>query len=98
MKNTVSYTSSITGKTRYAQFNKIESIYPINDKDCGHYYRLCVTGIIYNDTQEFFDDGMYALMPDCNVTYNGKIYWFDNLDKLCMVVENEKLKQVLNEL
>ena len=89
MTNTVSYTSSITGKTRNAQFNKIKSICPRNDKDYGHYYRICITGVIYNDTQEFFDDGMLDLKPDCSITYNDKIYWFDNFDKLCMVVENE---------
>ena len=98
MTNTVSYTSSTTGKTRCAQFNKIESICSVTTPDIGQYYRLSITGIIYDDTQEFFDNGMLALKPDCSITYKGKIYCFDNFDKLCMVVENENNLAALETL
>ena len=98
MTNTVSYTSSTTGKTRCAQFNKIESICSVTTPDIGQYYSLCVTGIIFKDTQEFFDYGKLTLKPDCYVTYKGKIYRFDNLDKLCLVVENENTLAVLETL
>ena len=98
MKNTVSYTSSITGKTRIARFDRIESISSVTTPDIGQYYRLSITGIIYDDTQEFFDNGIYALKPECSVTYKGKTYWFDNLDKLGMVVENENTLAALETL
>lgn len=99
MKNYLCYTT-VSGTRRQAEFDSIKHIRrPVMFGVVGQYYNICVTDVVYTDTGETAEETQFGLFaPDDSVTYRDKIYRFDNLDKLCMVVENEKLKQVLDEL
>ena len=89
MKNSLCY-SMLNWKIRYAEFDRIESITPININDNLRYYRIYVTNVFYPDTDEAVEAAMLVLAKsECAVTYKGKRYMFHRLDKLCMVVENE---------
>ena len=89
MKNSIYYTN-VNGKLEYAEFGWIESITPININDTVRYYRIYVTNVFYPDTEVTAEATILVLAKsECSVTYNDKIYWFDDLDKLGMVVENE---------
>ena len=98
MKNFLYFT--ISGSRREAEFDSIKYIRrPVMPGVVGQYYIICVTGIVYTDTGETDNDAQFGLFAlDDRVTYLEKTYKFEDLDRLCMVVENEKLKHVLDEL
>lgn len=98
MKNSLYYTM-VTGKIEYAEFGRIESILPININDTVRYYRIYVTNVVYPDTNDTAEAAMLVLAKsECSVTYRGKSYKFDNLDKLCMAVENERNMDAIEAL
>ena len=99
MKNYLCYTT-VSGSRRHAEFDSIKHIRrPVMVGVVGQYYSICVTGVVYTDTGETVDDTQFGLFaPNDHVMYRGKIYWFDCLDKLCMVVENENNLAALESL
>lgn len=89
MRNSLYYTMP-SGKIQYAEFCRIESISPIDINGTVRYYRIYATNLAYPDTDDTAEAAMLVLAePECAVTYRGKRYKFDSLDKLCMAVENE---------
>ena len=96
MKNSLCFTS-ISGTRRHAEFDSINYIRPVMVGQY-HYYGIYVTGVVYMDTGETVEGVHFGLFMHDYVTYRGKRYEFDNLDRLCMVVENENNIRVLDEL
>jgi hypothetical protein len=100
MKNFLCFTT-VSGSRREAEFARIEYIKPVHITGTNdyRYYSINITNVVYTDTGETDKDAQFGLFaPDDFVTYLGKTYEFGDLDRLCMVVENEKLKHVLDEL
>lgn len=100
MKNFLRFTT-VDGSRRDVEFGSIKHIRPvIIAGTCGErYYSMDVTDVVYTYTGETDKDAQFGLFaPDDCVTYLGKTYKFGDFDRLCMVVENEKLKHVLDEL
>lgn len=96
MKNSLRFTS-IFGKIRYAEFDSIRYIRPIM-VGTTEYYSIYVTGVVYTDTDDTVAAAHFGLYTHDYVIYRGKTYEFDNLDRLCMVVENENNLAVLEAL
>jgi hypothetical protein len=102
MKNSLCFTTG-SGKIRYVEFAHIWNIRPIRNSIAGiygrRYYCIYVTDVFYTDTGEHEEETRFRLFePGDRVTYHGKTYKFDNLDRLCMVVENENNIRVLDSL
>lgn len=98
MKNSLRY-SMLNWKIRYAEFDRLEYITPININDNLRYYRIYVTNVFYPDTEETAEAAMLVLAKsDCAVTYKGKRYTFFRLDRLCMAVENEHNTEAIESL
>lgn len=102
MKNFLCFTT-VSGSRREAEFDRIEYIKPIHIHGAGtndyRYYSINITNVVYTDTGETDKETLFGLFaPNDRVTYLEKTYKFEDLDRLCMVVENEKLKHVLDEL
>lgn len=98
MKNFLCYTT-VSGTRRHAEFDSIKHIRrPVMVGVVGQYYSICVTGVVYTDTGETDEDTQFGLFEHDYVMYRGKRYTFDNLDRLCMVVENENNLTVLEAL
>lgn len=97
MKNSLCFTS-ISGARRHAEFDSISYIRSIMVGQY-QYYSIYVTGgIVYMDTGETVEVAQFGLFKHDYVTYRGKRYEFDNLDRLCMVVENENNLTALESL
>ena len=99
MRNSLCFTT-VMGKIRHVEFARIEYIRPVYIVGiCGGYYNINVTDVVYTDTGETDKDAQFGLFtPDDRVTYRGKAYGFEDLDRLCMVVENENNLTVLESL
>lgn len=98
MKNFLCFTTG-SGKIRYVEFAHIWNILPIRNADGRWYYCIYFTEVVYTDTGEHEDETRFRLLDQGDrVTYHGKTYEFDNLDRLCMVVENENNIRVLDSL
>ena len=100
MKNFLCFTP-ISGTRRHAEFGSIRYIRPITVGTTGKYYSIYVTGGgVYMDTGETAEVAHFGLFVHdyVNVMYRGKRYTFDNLDRLCMVVENENNLAALESL
>lgn len=102
MKNFL-YFTTVSGTIWHVEFDRIEYIKPIHIHGAGtndyRYYSINITNVVYTDTGETDKDAQFVLFaPDDYVTYLEKTYKFEDLDRLRMVVENEKLKHVLDEL
>lgn len=99
MKNFL-YFTTVSGSRREAEFDSIKHIRRVGIAGfVGQYYSICVTGVVYTDTGKTADTTQFGLFAlNDRVKYRGKTYEFGDLDRLCMVVENEKLKHVLDEL
>lgn len=100
MKNSLCFTS-ISGTRRHAEFDSISYIRPVMVGTTGQYqyYSIYVTGgIVYMDTGETVEIAQFGLFKHDYVTYRGKRYEFENLDRLCMVVENENNLAALEAL
>lgn len=100
MKNFLRFTT-VSGSRRNVKFDSIKHIRPvIIAGTCGErYYIIGVTNVVYTDTGETDKDvrlGLFA--PEDCVTYLGKTYEFSDLDRLCMVVENENNLAALESL
>jgi hypothetical protein len=96
MKNSLRFTP-ISGTRRHAEFDSIRYIRPIM-VSTNKYYSIHVTGVVYTDTGETVEVAQFGLFTHDYVTYRGKTYEFENLDRLCMVVENENNLAVLEAL
>lgn len=100
MKNFLYFTTA-SGSRREAEFAWIEYIKPIHiPGTCDErYYIMYVTNVVYTDTGETIEETQFGLFaPDDCVTYLGKTYKFGDLDRLCMVVENENNLAILESL
>ena len=100
MKNFL-YFTTIIGSRREAEFDSIKHIRPvIIAGTCGErYYIMDATNVVYTDTGETTEETQFGLFaPDDCVTYLGKTYKFGDLDRLCMVVENENNLAILESL
>ena len=100
MKNFLRFTT-VDGSKRHVEFDSIKHIRPvIIAGTCGErYYNINITEVVYTDTGETAGDKKFCLFaPDDCVTYLGKTYKFGDLDRLCMVVENENNLAALESL
>ena len=87
MKNSLCFTS-ISGTRRHAEFDSISYIRSIM-VGTTEYYSIYVTGgIVYMDTGETVEVAQFDLFKHDYVTYRGKTYEFENLDRLCLAVLN----------
>lgn len=99
MRNSLCFTAVLSGKPRYVEFAWIETISSVNITDTMRYYHIYVTNVVYADTGKTDEGAMFGLYkPDDCVTYLGKTYEFKDLDRLCMVVENEHNLAALESL
>ena len=98
MRNSLCFTT-VAGKTRHAEFGLIRHIRLIQCAGSWQYYCIFVTDVVYTDTGETDEEARFGLYKSDNcVTYRGKTYGFDSLDRLCMVVENENNLAMLESL
>ena len=100
MKNFLRFTT-VGGSRRDVEFAWIEYIRPvIIAGTCGErYYIMDVTNVVYTDTGETAEETQFCLFaPDDCVAYLGKTYKFGDLNRLCMVVENENNLAALETL
>lgn len=97
MKNSLCFTS-ISRTRRHAEFDSIKYICPVMVGTTGKFYSIYVTGVVYTDTGDTVAAAQFGLFTHDYVTYRGKKYTFDNLDRLCMVVENENNIRILESL
>lgn len=98
MKNSLCCTA-VFGQKRFVEFGTIKLIRPVMIGTAGQYYSIYVTDAVYTDTGETAKYTQFGLFtPGDSVTYRGKIYGFDRLDRLCMVVENENNLAALESL
>ena len=100
MKNYLCFTT-ITGTSRQVEFANIKYIRPIEIAGtCGSlFYDINITEVVYTDTGETAGGKKFCLFaPNDCVTYLGKTYKFGDLDRLCMVVENENNLAALETL
>ena len=100
MKNYLCFTT-ITGTSRQVEFANIKYIRPLEIAGIygQRFYNINITDVVYTDTGETAEDTQFGLFaPDDCVTYLGKTYKFGDLDRLCMVVENENNLAALETL
>lgn len=100
MKNFLHFTT-VSGTTGHVEFDSIKHIRPVIITGiCGkRYYNINITEVVYTDTGETAEKAQFFLYTRYDrVKYLGKTYEFGDLDRLCMVVENENNLAALESL